>query len=412
MSDRSVHSVGVLPYGSKRWVGGLIYTHNLIRALRSLPDDERPDLRLLLTPKNSVRDHLDLKSCLPDISYYAFTRNWPLWKRAGGIGLSLTALRWPHSLEEAAASRRLGIVFPAHTSLGKSFPVPWIGWIPDFQHKRMPEFFSRAQRESRDRAFRRLAQDASHVVVSSQDAYGDLLRFFPTGGDRVSVLPFTMVADPEWYEGRPEQVAVDFGLSEKFLIFPSQFWVHKNHRLVFEALRIVRDRGLPSVSLVCTGYPKDERHPRHFDALKTWLEDQHLQSQVRILGFLPRRAQIQLMRRAAAVIQASLFEGWSALVEDARALGKRIYLSDIAVHREQEPPDAVYFNPNSAAELAELIARDWPDLSPGPDTVRENQARSIQEVRALDFARAFLRITARTVAQWSATIDDSKHRRS
>src|SRR5919108_4642799 len=61
MSDRSVHSVGVLPYGSKRWVGGLIYTHNLIRALRSLPDDERPDLRLLLTPKNSVRDHLDLK---------------------------------------------------------------------------------------------------------------------------------------------------------------------------------------------------------------------------------------------------------------------------------------------------------------------------------------------------------------
>jgi glycosyltransferase involved in cell wall biosynthesis len=400
MRDQSVRSVGLLSYGDKRWVAGLIYTHNLIRALGGLPDDERPRLQLLLTPKNNVKDHFELSGCLPDVSYYAFTQNWPLWKRAGGIALSVAGWRWPHSLEEVVERRRPGIVFPVHTSLGKNFPAPWIGWIPDFQHKRLPEFFSGAEKESRNRAFQRLSQEAPQVVVSSQDAYRDIVRFYPMAAERVSVLPFTTVADPEWYEGRPAQVAAYFRLPEKFLIFPSQFWVHKNHRLVFEALYILRKGGLADVPLVCTGYTNDQRHPGHFATLKEWLEEHDLQSQIHILGLLTRSEQIQLMRRAAAVIQPSLFEGWSALVEDARTLGKRIYLSDIAVHREQDPPDAVFFSPDNAAKLAELIAENWPDLSPGPDAVRETQARSVQDVRALDFARAFLRISARTVAQW------------
>jgi hypothetical protein len=405
MTDQGVRSVGLLPYGGRSWVAGLLYTHNLIRALGSLPDDERPHLQLLLTPRNSLKDHRELRGGLPEVSYYAFRQSWPLWKRAGSVGLSLAGLRWPHSLEGMVARCRLEIVFPVHTSLGRTFPAPWIGWIPDFQHKRLPEFFSADQRGSRDTAFQRLFRDAPHVVVSSQDAYRDLMRFFPASPDRVSVLPFTSVADPEWYEGRPAQVAADFRLPEKFLIFPSQFWAHKNHRLVFEALYILRNGGLPDVSLVCTGYTNDQRHPGHFAALKEWLDEHDLQTQVHILGFLTRSAQIQLMRRAVAVIQPSLFEGWSSLVEDARTLGKRIYLSDIAVHREQDPPDAVFFSTDNAAKLAELIARDWAELTAGPDAVRESQARSMQDVRALDFARAFLKITARTAAQW-------RHRRS
>ena len=80
-------------------------------------------------------------------------------------------------------------------------------------------------------------------------------------------------------------------------------------------------------------------------------------------------------------------------------LGKRIYLSDIAVHREQDPPDSVFFKADSVRMLADLIARDWGALSPGPDHVREKQARAVQLVRALHFARSFLTITARVAAQ-------------
>ena len=53
------------------------------------------------------------------------------------------------------------------------------------------------------------------------------------------------------------------------------------------------------------------------------------------------------MRKAMAVIQPSLFEGWSTVVEDARALGKPMILSDFPVQIEQDPPSSDYFERNN-----------------------------------------------------------------
>ena len=61
------------------------------------------------------------------------------------------------------------------------------------------------------------------------------------------------------------------------------------------------------------------------------------------------------MRQSLAVIQTSLFEGWSTSVEEAIALGKQIILSDIPVHREQNPKQGVYFDPNAPVQLASIL---------------------------------------------------------
>ena len=56
----------------------------------------------------------------------------------------------------------------------------------------------------------------------------------------------------------------------------------------------------------------------------------------------------QIMRRSLAVLQPSLFEGWSTTLEEARSIGKRTIVSDIAVHREQDLHTAMYFRPRDA----------------------------------------------------------------
>jgi glycosyltransferase involved in cell wall biosynthesis len=158
---------------------------------------------------------------------------------------------------------------------------------------------------------------------------------------------------------------------------------------VFDALSLLRERGR-DVVLVCTGREYDYRHPKYAHGLKAEIATRGLQSNVRLLGLLDRPTQIQVMRKSAAVVQASFFEGWSALVEDARALGKPIFLSDIPVHREQVPPRATYFNPDSAEELADAIDSDWLHLAPGPVLESEQRARDEQEPLVLDFARRFV----------------------
>jgi hypothetical protein len=98
------------------------------------------------------------------------------------------------------------------------------------------------------------------------------------------------------------------------------------------------------------------------------------------------------MRRSLAVIQPSLFEGWSTVVEDARVLGKPTILSDISVHLEQNPPNSLFFEQHSPQHLAKLLADGWTQLPPGPDLEQEATARAknIQEVQS--FGQKFLNI--------------------
>ena len=106
-----------------------------------------------------------------------------------------------------------------------------------------------------------------------------------------------------------------------------------------------------------------------------------------ILGLIERAEQIQLLRRCVAVVQPSLFEGWSTIVEDARVFGKRILMSDIAVHKEQSPPNGLYFEQASRRSLADRLDEVWKTGIPGPDLEKETEART----KAIDNAHAYVR---------------------
>jgi glycosyltransferase involved in cell wall biosynthesis len=74
----------------------------------------------------------------------------------------------------------------------------------------------------------------------------------------------------------------------------------------------------------------------------------------RHLGLVPYEDVFGLNAAAEALINPSLFEGWSTTVEEAKALGTRVLLSDLSLHREQAP-DAMFFEPHSPAALAAVL---------------------------------------------------------
>jgi hypothetical protein len=104
------------------------------------------------------------------------------------------------------------------------------------------------------------------------------------------------------------------------------------------------------------------------------------------------------MRRSLAVIQPSLFEGWSTVVEDARVLGKTILLSDISVHKEQNSPSAIFFKPDSSQELANHLELLTNKLMPGPDLISESEARTNNKIECQTYAEQFLNIVQTVVS--------------
>ena len=79
----------------------------------------------------------------------------------------------------------------------------------------------------------------------------------------------------------------------------------------------------------------------------------------KILGIVPYQDVQALTVECKAIINPSLFEGWSTTVEEAKSMGKRIILSDIDVHKEQNPEGGLFFDRNSGKDLAEKMLEIW-----------------------------------------------------
>ena len=100
------------------------------------------------------------------------------------------------------------------------------------------------------------------LVVSSETARRDVNDFCGRT-ENVYTLPFAMVPQPDWFERNSDDVARKYKLQERFVIFPSQLYRHKNHETLIRALAILKKRNCDSISLVLTGLPEDKRDPCH-----------------------------------------------------------------------------------------------------------------------------------------------------
>jgi glycosyltransferase involved in cell wall biosynthesis len=267
--------------------------------------------------------------------------------------------------------------------------VPVMTWIPDFQHVSLPEMFTEEDIRGRDRMFREAAERADRIILSSEDARRQYEAFAPWAGGKSSVVPFTAHFEPSSFARSPEAVVAELHLPEKYFFLPNQFWRHKNHELVIEAVRLAKQE-VPGIAVVCTGNTNDYRHPRYFGTLLAALSRAGVREQMLVVGLVERHEVHQLMRQALAVVQPSRFEGWSTTVEEAKAIGRPLLLSDLPVHREQAPEGTEFFGVGDAAGLARLLVKGYRELEAGPDLVAERAARLRSVAAAMVHGEAFL----------------------
>lgn len=364
-------NVGIPLVGSRGWLGGVSYIELLVKAVTSLAPESRPRLFLVLT--EGTLQNLSLhENIIPLFDGIFFVGNFQ--------GQLPESIRQVDSYQELFKS--LDFYFPVLSDVWPG--VPAASWIPDFQHFYLPQFFSDAEMQMRTNSFANIARHAQLVLFSSNDALKDFHRFFPQSDAITRVLSFYALPQENWYAGDPTEAQHRYGLPDSFLICCNQFWTHKNHRCLFEAIATLHAQQI-DIHLVCTGSTTDYRDSDYFPQLQQVISNLGIAHLVHIVGNIPRNDQIQLIRRSIAVVQPSLFEGWSTVVEDCRTLGKTIILSDLPVHHEQAPIHGVYFDRTSSAALAEVIRKVLPGFSPGPDIARETKARD----ESYDLAKAF-----------------------
>lgn len=264
-----------------------------------------------------------------------------------------------------------------HSYIPKWTGIKSLPWIPDFQHCHMPSNFSKVELFNRNWTFSKYLS-GENVLFSSASALNDAKKFYRVRAN-TWVYRFHPLPAEDYNEAEFTRLLDRKMVLEKFVFLPNQFWLHKNHRVVFEAAKLALDEGRP-FNLVCTGKLSDFRDPKYPNEMLEYVSENRLGQYVKYLGLVDRDVFNCLLREAEVVINPSFFEGWSTTVEEAKVLGKKMVLSNIDVHLEQvgRSSGVVYFDPSCAKDCLNAINKSLLDENRKYDY--EIQSDSIYDV--------------------------------
>jgi glycosyltransferase involved in cell wall biosynthesis len=304
---------------------------------------------------------------------------------------------------DSFSKHRTDVAFEYTQFLGWRFPFPSVAWLTDFQHRHLKELFSFRAYWKRDLGFRAQILSGRYIMLSSEDSLRDCEMFFPRSIGKTSAVPFAVLPpDVSDYDGALA-IAASYKLPKHFFYLPNQFWKHKNHRTVIEALHILKQQKYDLV-VAASGKPEDYRHSHHYEALRSLVHSRGLADNFRFLGMVPREHVFALMRACTALVNPSLSEGWSTTVEEAKLLGVPMLLSNLRVHMEQARDSAKYFDPESAGQLASLMAQHT-NLPASARQEMEKLAISASKKRVKQFASDFSQTVERAAGSFRATTE-------
>jgi glycosyltransferase involved in cell wall biosynthesis len=379
--------------GRGGWTGGYNYLKNTLRLIRSrlAPDIEA---RVFLSPAEHDKVGAELAALVDgrvsvDPAFVAAGRG-------KGLVRAVTQGR-DAAFEQLLRAAGTDVVFETASFYGARSGIPVISWLPDFQHRHMPEMFGRVNWWRRDLGFQAQVRSGRTLMVSSETARGDLERFYPAAKGRAHVVRFAIDLDIAAFVERGAEMRQLYQLPERYFFLPNQFWRHKNHTTIVQALAHIKADGalaaLPPVIL--SGQPKDMRNPTHFDDLMAAARTAGVDSHFRYLGLIPYDHVLSLAATCDTLINPSQFEGWSTPIEEAKAFGAPLLLSDIPIHREQAP-QARFFDPTDSRSAADALL----EIGRRPPSARVSldQLVTAQNTRLDDHAESLLRATRAAVA--------------
>ncbi len=360
------------------WTGGVNYLETVCRALLTHSDlgyepvmfcNPAGDPKLLarfqaLLGKRLIRE--------PEVAR----------KRRAGL-VSALMLGRNRAAFRLCARHRCDVVMEAADYMGWRFPAACLAWVPDFQDRHLPHLFSYWNLRRKSLGLRLQLATRRTVLLSSEDARADCEHFYPQAKGRTAVARFAVHPALDPGENDP-QIGVRHRLPPRYFYLPNQYWTHKNHSRVVDALALLRAQG-HDIVVASSGNPHDPRNTRHYSELRAKVAAQSLENHFLFLGNIPSRDVAFLMRSSVALLNPSLFEGWSTTVEEGKSLGVRMVLSNLAVHREQAG-SAEYFDPNDPSAIAASLREMWSDCREPPTVADQQAAASDARQRIRDFA--------------------------
>jgi len=345
--------VGIIFNFDRTWLGGVYYLINIIKSLNSLEEAEKPEI-ILFYNKNLADfvDQIDYNHLTPVLwnfpsVYKGYLKSFLFRKNVFIDGMfDAYELDGLYPVNDQ----------PTRSKKAQKNGIKVIAWFADLQHKFYPEFFKKKKLILRETKLKLLLKNSNELVVSSHDVKDHFDKFYYLRKKlNIEVLQFVSIIDDVAFD-HIDDLKEKYNLPNAYYMVSNQFYKHKNHLIVFKALAEILSKGSSKVHIVMTGKMEHYNNPEFITQLRNEINNNNLESNLSMLDVIPREEQLCLMKHAKAVIQPSLFEGWSTVIEDAKSLQVPVIAANIKVHLEQLEDKGVYFDPHNEKQLATILS--------------------------------------------------------
>jgi glycosyltransferase involved in cell wall biosynthesis len=339
--------------------GGYTLLQEIIQSL-ILIKDSCPHVFILINPTT-----LDwLPSPLPP-HFESITVRATAFERAQGRIIYLwkkwTGSRWPDwpvkkSLKEAVSKHRidcaLSLIPGMHSRALPNIVTTW-----DLEHRRkayFPEVSAEGEWERREALYRWLLPRSMQVITGTETGKQQIQTLYGVDPSCVTVIPFPIpsyaVEDSEATGESGDHLPE--GVSAEFVFYPAQYWPHKNHVHLLQALKILKDQYGWEGMLVCCGADKG-----NLEHIKKCVSDLGLQRQTHLLDFVKRSELTALYRNALALTFVSYFGPDNLPPLEAFAFGCPVIASSVEGVEETVGDAALLVDPDDPLAIANAIQR-------------------------------------------------------
>jgi len=325
---------------------------------------------------NAILQMQRLSHGLFEFEAVTFRRDNLVFLNQLGVTASLYKKTWRDKCFDSIAKRPSGLAFLHRHKIVSGFEAHLLGRGADLAYFVTPESgFSRLQRlnyittlwdlchrdcpefpEVREfGAYHRREEYYRHHLGAAVCILTDSEKLSKTAAFRYGIDPerfLSMPFAPSPFLERPSAISTKeilkkHELSEGYFFYPAQFWPHKNHIRILEALLLLRNSS-KRPTVVFSG--KDYGSEPH---LKSFVQAHGLQAQVRFLGFVDSEDIRGLYEGCQALVMPSYFGPTNIPPLEAWSLKCPVIYTKL--HREQAGDAALLIDPDSADDLAKAM---------------------------------------------------------
>jgi glycosyltransferase involved in cell wall biosynthesis len=288
------------------------------------------------------------------------------------------------------------VSFPIGFHTGISYLVV----IYDVMHRYYPGYpeYSMGVRIIRDLFYKTAAKHSVLTIVDSYQSQEDLVRFYKIEKEKIKIIPYC----PPWYiykykdleESYIKGVMNKYGVFEKFIFYPAQFWQHKNHLRLVRALHLLRKEYKTVIPIVFTGSPRSDSKGT-FPKVMKLIDELNMQDQILHLGYIPEEEIVALYKKSSALVFPSLIGPTNIPPLEAMVLGTPVVCSNLFSMPEQVGDSGLLFDPFNIEDMAEKIYRIWTDEDLRQNLIKKGYER-VNNMTLENFTK-----------QWENVIDEA-----